>query len=110
MRSARRLAAIALSVLVVTVAGLVAAGCGPISGITHIVRARIDVDLAQAAGADKHAPYELEAARLYLQKAKEEYGYSDFVAADDYAIQSAQFAQKARSMAEAAATVPAPAQ
>ncbi len=82
------------------------ASCGPISGLAHIVRARIDLDLAENNGAKQHAVYEQVSAREYLQKAKEEYGYSDFVAADDYAKKSSAYAKQARERAEAVSQLP----
>ena len=95
-----------IKIAVVTIVSLLVMSCGPISGLAYIVRARIDIDMAESQGADKHAVYEQVAAKEYLQKAKEEYGYSDFIAADEYARKSNKFAKKARERAEMASSQP----
>ena len=57
---------------------LTAAACGPIVGGVDIVNANIALSSAETAGAKRSAVYEYTAAKEYLQKAREEYAYSDF--------------------------------
>ena len=77
------------------------AACGPIVGGVDIVNANIALSAAETAGARRSAVYEYTAAREYLQKAREEYSYSDFWAARTYAEKAEGFALSARKKAEA---------
>ena len=54
---------------------------------------------ARTAQADKYAPYEWTSANLYIHKAREEVGYSDFEQAVDFAQKAAKFATQARDAA-----------
>lgn len=58
------------------------------------------MERARLAGAEQRAPYEYFSAAEYLHKAKEEWGYSDFEAALDYAALSKQFAEEAKKKVE----------
>lgn len=72
-------------------AGLVAlvllglVGCGPVQSTSRISDAKVAFTRARVAEAHKDAPYEYYSAQYYLHKANEEWGYSDFEAAYDYA-------------------------
>src|SRR2546428_565631 len=76
-------------------------GCGPIVSGVEIINANIALSAAETAGAKKTAIYEYTAAHEYLQKAREEHGYSDFWAARVYAEKALDYAIKARKRAEA---------
>jgi hypothetical protein len=79
-----------------------ALGCGPVVSGVQIVKANIALGAAETAGAKKYASslYEYTLATEYLQKAREENGYSDFAAARDYADKALGFAVEARNKAE----------
>ena len=57
---------------------LATTGCGPIVSGVRILKADIALSEAQTAGAEESAVYEYTAAQIYLDKAREEHGYSDF--------------------------------
>lgn len=78
-----------------------AAACGPVQSTAYLLDAEVQLEAARTAGAEKYAPYEWTAAKLYLHKAQEEVGYSDFEVAVDFAKKASKFANdaKARSMA-----------
>ena len=78
--------------------------CGPIVGGVDIVNANIALSSAETAGAKRSAVYEYTAAKEYLQKAREEYSYSDFWAARNYAEKAEGYAVSARKKAEAMST------
>jgi hypothetical protein len=61
----------------------------------------VALSTAKVAGAERHAPYEYTAAEEYLQKAREEYGYSDYLAAERYAVLALDMATRAKRRAEA---------
>lgn len=88
----------------------VVAGCGPVQSTAYLLDAEVQIQAARTAGAEKYAPYEWTSANLYLHKAREEVGYSDFQAGVDFAEKAARFATQARqkSQAAAAAETPAP--
>ncbi len=62
-----------------------AVGCGPIQSTSRISDAEVSIERARVAEAEIRAPYEFYSAYHYLYKAKEEWGYSEFEAAYDYA-------------------------
>ncbi len=70
-------------------------GCGPVTATAGISDAEYALERARVADADQSAPYEYYTARHFLQKAKEEWGYSDFQAAADYAEESKKSADAA---------------
>ena len=83
---------------VITVAVALAAGafaCGPTQSTILINEAEVAFEKARLNEAEKKAPYEYHSAGEYLHKAKEEWGYSDFEAALDYAALSKQFSEEA---------------
>jgi Domain of unknown function (DUF4398) len=77
------------------VAALVA--CGPVHSTALLIDADRQVEEARKAGAENDAPYEWTAATLYLHKAREEVGRSQY----EYAVA---FARKATTYASAART------
>ena len=83
-------------------------GCGPIVGGVQILNADIALSAARTAGAEQTALYEYTAAQQYLQKAREEHGYSDYWAARIYADIALELAKKARQRATAAAQAEQP--
>ncbi len=76
-----------------------ASGCGPVQSTAYLIDTETMLGAAQTAQADKLAPYEWTAANLYMAKAKEEVGYSDFEQAVDYAKKAVDFATRARDTA-----------
>lgn len=96
-----------LLVLVAVTGALV--GCGPVKSTANILDAEVQIQAARTAGAEKEAPYEWTAANLYLQKAREEVGYSDYQAGVDFAVKASRFANEAREKSMAAAGAEAPA-
>lgn len=73
--------------------------CGPARTTAHLVDADVQLEAARMAGAPKYAPYEYTAASLYLGKAREEVGYSDYEVAVRFAEKAARFAQEAKEKA-----------
>jgi hypothetical protein len=59
-----------------------------------IVDAEAKLAAAEAAEAERYAPYEHTAAKEYLSKAHEELGYADYGPAIDYAYKAADAAEK----------------
>lgn len=99
-----------LFVALSAVAAVMLSGCGPIQSTAYLLDAEVALESAQTAGADKYAPYEFTSAQLYIHKAREEVGYSDFEVAVDFAQKAARFANEARekAMAQARDTLPPP--
>ena len=81
------------------IVGLTVAACGPVQSTSFLLDAETMLEAARTAQADKLAPYDWTAANLYLHKAKEEVGYSDFEQAVDYAKKAVTFATQARDNA-----------
>jgi hypothetical protein len=78
------------------------AGCGPVRSTAFLLDADINIQAAKTAGAERYSPYEWTSANLYLKKAREEVGYSDFETAVTFAQKASEFANKARENAMAA--------
>lgn len=94
------------------VLGLFAAsllGCGPVQSTAYLLDADVQIQAARTAGAERYAPYEWTAANLYLRKAREEVGYSDFQAGVDFAEKASKFANEARTRSLEAASAETPA-
>lgn len=89
-----------LMVLAVAVVGL--AGCGPVESTAVINDAQVALAGARAADGEKYAPYEYTSAELYLEKAREERGYADFQPAIEYARKAREMARQARVKAQKA--------
>ncbi|AKJ01960.1 hypothetical protein ATI61_103679 [Archangium gephyra] len=87
--------------LVLVAAAGAVAGCGPLRSTSNLLDAEVQIQAARTAGAEKLAPYEWTAANLYIRKAREEVGYSDFQAGVDFAEKAARFAAEARTKAMA---------
>jgi hypothetical protein len=85
---------------------LAALACGPVQSTAFLLDADVQLEAARTAQADKLAPYEWTAANLYLHKAREEVGYSDFEQAVSYAQKAAKFATAARDVAMKAVPTP----
>ncbi len=83
-----------------------ASSCGPVASLSYMSKANVSIELAKSAGADTLAIYEYTTAVAYYQKAQEENGYSDFVAAEKYAKIAHEQAMVARERAEALSTIP----
>jgi hypothetical protein len=64
-----------------------------------ILKAQYELEGAEAAEAEKYAPYEYTAAKLYLDKAREEQGYADFGASIEYAWKAEELAVQGRERA-----------
>lgn len=75
-------------------------GCGPVQSTSRISDAKVAFTRARVANAHKQAPFEYYSAQYYLHKASEEWGYSDFEAAYDYAIKAEEAAKEARLKAK----------
>ena len=94
---ARRLMAFASLVVMVWVSSL---GCNPVRSTARISAAETALEQARVAEAHIKAPYEYTTAAYFLHKAKEEWGYSDFEAAYDYAAKARTAADNARTRAK----------
>ena len=90
------------TLLFVLFACVVGSACGPAQSTVVINEAEVALERAMLAGAEKKAPYEYYSAGEYLHKAKEEWAYSDFEAALDYATLAKQFAEEAKKKVEGA--------
>ena len=84
------------------------AGCGPVQSTAYLLDADVQIQAARTAGAERYAPYEWTSANLYLRKAREEVGYSDFQAGVDFAEKASKFANEAREKSLAAASAETP--
>lgn len=80
---------------------LAGAGCGPISSTTHLIDARDQFKVAKREEAKTFAPYEYTRAELYLRKAKELQGYSEYqqsmvfaIRAKDMSVEAVKVARK----------------
>jgi hypothetical protein len=87
--------------LVAVSLGLLGSACGPMQSTAYLLDADVQIQSAKTAGADKVAPYEWTAANLYLHKAREEVGYSDYGVAVDFAQKASKYANEARAKAMA---------
>ncbi|MCA9542820.1 MAG: DUF4398 domain-containing protein [Myxococcales bacterium] len=76
-------------------------GCGPISATSAIHDASVAIDAARGAKAPQFAVFEFVSAELYLRKAREEEGYSDFQAAVNFARKAEAMAAHAKTRATA---------
>jgi hypothetical protein len=85
---------------------IVQTGCTAIIARSRVAAAEEGVVLAQRAGAEKHSPYEFTAARLHLEKAREEESKARYGAAASLADESARLAESARQEAATASTLP----
>ncbi len=84
---------------------LALAGCGSVLSSSEINSADSALELALSASADEFAVYEYVSAEEYLNKAREEWGRSDFQQAVDYARRAHEFATMAYERALRAANI-----
>ena len=70
--------------------------CGPTRSAALLIDADVQLQAARTAGAARHATYEFTSATLYLEKAREEVGYSEYEVAVGFAQKAARFAHEAR--------------
>ncbi|AWV91207.1 DUF4398 domain-containing protein [Bradymonas sediminis] len=89
--ASRRL--VGAGVLAILLLGMV--GCGPVQSTSRISDAKVAFERARVAEAHNKAPFEYYSAQYYLHKANEEWGYSDFEAAYDYATRAEEDAREA---------------
>jgi len=75
---------------------LVCMGCGPITAASKISDARAELVKAQKVEAPKYAPFEYQGAFLYLEKAREEEGYSYYQDAVELASKAFSLASEAQ--------------
>jgi hypothetical protein len=80
---------------------LLQSGCTALIARSRIASAEESVLLAGRAGAEKRSPYEFTAARLYVEKAREEEEQARYGAAAALADEAARFAETARHEAAA---------
>lgn len=73
--------------------------CGPVQSTSYLIDAQTMLHAARTAEAMTLAPYEWTAANLYLEKSKEEAGYSDYEQAIDFGKKAVDFASRARDAA-----------
>lgn len=81
-------------------------GCGPLRSTAFILDAEVQIEAARTAGAEKYAPYQFTLAQLYIRKAREVVGFSDYEVGVGFAERASEQARKAKeeSMAAAAKT------
>lgn len=91
MRNALMIGVIAALLVV----ALGATSCAPLNASSAIGDAEDQLEKAKKEGADKNAPYEYYLAWSYLVKAKKTEGYSEFGAAEKYAVRARDLAKKA---------------
>ena len=72
-------------------------GCGPFLSTRDLLDAEVQIEAARTAGAEKLAPYELTAAKLYLHKAREVVGHSDYEAGVAFAGKASKYAREAKN-------------
>jgi hypothetical protein len=86
--------------LLLSLAMLGMSGCA-IRSTTYLSQGQQELILAREAEAPDRAIYAWTMADEYHRKAVEEWGYSDFEAAEQYSIKAAEWAAKAKQYAEA---------
>ena len=99
-----------LALLVSLVGASALSGCGPLRSTAYILDAEVQIEAARTAQAERYAPYQFTLAQLYLKKAREVVGYSDYEVGVGFAERASDQARKAKeeSMAAAAKTDVAP--
>ncbi len=84
-----------LRVFIASLALCMVWACGPILSSSEITSASDALERAASVDAVDYATYEFVSAEAYLGKAREEWGYSDFQVAVDYARRARDFAIQA---------------
>ena len=87
-----------MGVLLAVLAGSTA--CGPITSTSTLNDAIVAVEEARLKQAEEYAIYEFISAVEYLDKAREEWAYSDYQHAEEYAQKALDFARAAEDRAE----------
>ena len=85
----------AVAVVIAACTALVAVGCGPVQSTSGISDAQASMERARIHDAAEYSPYEYERAQHFLYKAKHEWGYSNFEAARNYALEARRAADAA---------------
>ena len=88
-----RVSRVSLALALVAAALLI--GCGPVQSTQRISNAEVAMERARVNDAMEHSPYEYYRAKHYLYKAKQEWGYSNFEASRDYAVEARRAAEAA---------------
>lgn len=78
---------------------LVLCGCGVVRSTQAVQKAMDTYTRAQRAGAAERATYEFTLGAEYLQKAREQAGYSDYASAESLALQANGYLRKALQVA-----------
>jgi len=81
-------------------------GCTAVKGTRTLVDGERALYSASQAGAETAATHAWFMADEYMKKAREEWGYSEYEAAEGYAIMASQWAAKAESLAVANVAAP----
>lgn len=81
--------------LIAGLAALAVVACGPVQSTSRISAAEGELERARINDAHVNSPYEYERAQLYLYKAKQEWGYSNFEQSRDYAAEARRAARAA---------------
>ena len=76
---------------------LLLSGCA-VKGTYHIAQAELAVSLAEEDEAEELAVYAWTMADAYLKKAREEYFYADYEAAEQYALAAEKWAERAQEV------------
>ncbi|HEY3449750.1 MAG TPA: hypothetical protein VGK67_25575 [Myxococcales bacterium] len=92
----------AAGLLAVALFGFGLTACGPTQSTALIMDGDVQLEAARMADAPKLAPYEFTAAEVYLHKAREEQGYSDFDISIDFGKKAVKFATEAKKKSMAA--------
>jgi hypothetical protein len=83
-----------------------ATACGPIQSTSALIDADVELEAARAAGAESAATYEYTSAEVYLHKARETQGRSQYEASALFAARAAELAKVARRKATEASNRP----
>ncbi|MGQ0506210.1 MAG: DUF4398 domain-containing protein [Myxococcaceae bacterium] len=78
---------------------VVVSACGPVQSTAYLMDADVQIQAAKTAGAEKYAAFEWTSANLYVKKAREEVGYSDYEAGVAFAQKASKYANEARERA-----------
>jgi len=85
---------------------LLLGACTAVRGTVKLAQAEQSVLLARQAGAPERAVYAFTRAEAFMIKAREEWGYADYGAAEALCAEATTWADKARQEAETAPTAP----
>jgi hypothetical protein len=88
-----------LLTLLPALAALALSGCGPVQSTGALIDADVELEAARAAGAKSTAAYEYTAAEVFLHKARETQGRSQYEASTRFAHRASELARTARKKA-----------